>query len=336
MSDAPFLIAEAGVNHNGDIARALDMVDAAADAGADCVKFQAFAPEKLIARGTKAAAYQTRNTGEADQLEMIRSLALTLDEFARLAQRCRDRHIEFLATAFDVDMVEDLVRLGMQRIKVASGEMTNHPALERFAGLDLPVVLSTGMADDAEIDAAVDVLRARGAGDITLLQCTSIYPAPAALANLRAMVAMGARNALPYGYSDHTMGDHLAVAAVALGASVIEKHFTLDRSLPGPDHKASLLPRELAELVVRLKETAASLGVAEKRPGAEELQTAALVRRSWHAARDLPAGTVLTARDLVLKRPASGLGPEQRIIGRRLMTTVPADSPITAAALGGG
>jgi N,N'-diacetyllegionaminate synthase len=333
MTSPPFLIAEAGVNHNGDVTRALAMIDAAAAAGADCVKFQAFDPDKLIARGTKAAAYQTRNTGEGDQLEMIRSLALSIDDFAKLAEHCKACGIEFLATAFDVDLVEDLVRLGMQRIKVASGEITNHPALERFAGLDLPVVLSTGMTDDAEIDTAVDVLRSNGARSITLLQCTSIYPAPPALANLRAMVAMGARNALPYGYSDHTIGNHLSVAAVALGASVIEKHFTLDRSLPGPDHKASLEPGELAELVVRLKETAAALGVAEKRPGPEELQTAALVRRSWHAARELPAGAVLTARDIVLKRPAVGIGPEHRIVGRRLKKPVAADTPIMTAAL---
>lgn len=325
---APFLIAEAGVNHNGDLGRALEMVDAAADAGADCVKFQAFDPDKLIAKGTKAAAYQTRNTGEADQLEMIRDLSLSLDDFARIAERCARRQIEFLATAFDVDLVEDLVRLGMKRIKVASGELTNDPALQTFARLKLPILLSTGMANDAEIDTAVEVLRAAGANQITLLQCTSIYPAPVELANLRAMVAMGERNGVPFGYSDHTLGDHTAIAAVALGAIVIEKHFTLDRSLPGPDHKASLAPGELRLLAARLKETAAALGSPQKRPGAEEQQTAALVRRSWHAARDLPAGTLLDAGDVVLKRPADGLPPAFDIIGRLLTIPLAADMPI--------
>jgi sialic acid synthase SpsE len=336
MTRVPFVIAEAGVNHNGDLQRALAMVDAAAESGADCVKFQAFDPDKLIAKGTRSAAYQARNTGSADQLEMIRSLALSLDDFARLAERCRQRGIEFLATAFDVELVEDLVRLGMRRIKVASGELTNHPALERFAGLAMPVLLSTGMADDSEISAAVDVLRANGARDITLLQCTSIYPAPAALANLRAMVGMGARNAVPFGYSDHTLGEHTAVAAVAMGACTIEKHFTLDCALPGPDHKASMEPPALAGFIVRLRETAAALGTADKRPGAEERETAALVRRSWHAARDLPAGTQIVARDIVLKRPAAGLAPAVRIVGRRLRTAVAADTPITAAALDEG
>lgn len=331
MSLRVFIIAEAGVNHNGSLDRAIAMVDAAAAAGADCVKFQAFDPEKLIARGTRSAEYQTRNTGEGDQLELIRSLALARSDFERLAHRCRARDVEFLATAFDVDMIDFLAGLGMKRIKVASGEMTNNPALERFAAMGLPVVLSTGMADDGEIDAAVAVLRKAGASAITLLQCTSIYPAPVELTNLNAMVAMGTRNRVPYGYSDHTLGDHVTIAAVAMGATVIEKHFTLDRALPGPDHKASLVPAELSSLVHRIRDVEKALGNARKAPGAEERATAALVRRSWHAARSLRAGTALTHDDVALKRPASGLPPSFRIEGRRLTRDLAPDQPIMAA-----
>jgi len=324
-----FIIAEAGVNHNGDLGRAIEMVDAAAAAGADCVKFQAFDPEKLIAKGTRAADYQARNTGEGDQLELIRSLALSRSDFERLAHRCRARRIEFLATAFDVEMIDDLIGFGMRRIKVASGELTNHPALKRFARIGLPLILSTGMADDSEIDTAVAVAREAGAADLTLLQCTSIYPAPVELSNLNAMVAMGRRNGAPYGYSDHTLGDHVAIAAAALGAAVIEKHFTLDRALPGPDHKASLEPAALALLVRRVHDTSRALGRAEKAPGPEELATAALVRRSWHAARTLKAGHILAVGDIVLKRPANGLAPSHKLVGRRLTRDLAADQPVT-------
>jgi len=331
MSSTVFIIAEAGVNHNGDLARAIAMVDAAAAAGAGCVKFQAFDPDKLIARGTRSAAYQARNTGEGDQLELVRSLALSREDFTRLAHRCRARDIEFLATAFDVDMIEFLVGLGMRRIKIASGELTNAPALDRFARLGLPVLLSTGMAEDDEIDEAVARMRRAGASDITLLQCTSIYPAPVELANLYAMVAMGRRNGVRYGYSDHTMGDHTAMAAVALGATVIEKHFTLDRRLPGPDHKASLEPSELAQMVRHVRDVEVALGSPRKAPGPEERATAALVRRSWHAARSLRAGTVIDHGDVSLKRPAVGLPPSFQLLGKRLTRDVALDQPISAA-----
>ncbi len=329
----PFVIAEAGVNHNGDLGRALEMVDAAAAAGADCVKFQAFEADKLIAAGTGVAAYQARNTGASDQRDMIRALELSAADFARLADRCRDRGVEFLCTAFDEDMVERLVAMGMRRIKVASGELTNHPALRRFARLGLPVIVSTGMARDDEVDAAIAVLREAGAVDITVLQCTSVYPAPVEAANLIAMVAMGRRNGVPNGYSDHTLGDHAAIAATALGATVIEKHFTLDRNLHGPDHKASLEPNELAAMIRRCRETVAALGEPVKTPTPEELATAALVRRSWHAARDLAAGETLAPADIVLKRPATGIAATRSIAGARLARPVAADRPITEADL---
>lgn len=326
--DRPLVVAEAGVNHNGDLARAREMVAAAATAGADIVKFQAFAAAGLVARGTRTASYQAANTGSETQAGLLEGLELSREDFATLARDCRRRGIGFLVTAFDVDMIEALVAMGMDHIKVASGEITNAPALERFARLGLPVLLSTGMATMDEVEAAVATLRGGGTTDITLLHCTSLYPASPGTLNLRAMIAMADRFGLPVGYSDHSLGDHAAVAAVALGARVIEKHFTLDRSLPGPDHRASLEPDELSAMIRKLGETAAMLGDGEKKPAPGEAETAALVRRSWHAARDLAAGTVLAAEDLVLKRPADGLAPGACPAGRRLAVALQADEPV--------
>lgn len=328
LCKAPFIIAEAGINHNGRLDLALQMVDVAAQAGADCVKFQAFDANNLTAVGTKTAKYQARNTGQVDQREMLKSLEFRLADFERIAERCATNGIEFLCTAFDLGMVERLIEIGMRRIKIASGELTNTPALRRFGELGLPVILSTGMATDSEVDEAILVLKRAGAKDITVLQCTSIYPAPISEANLRAMVEMGVRNDVAFGYSDHTIDDHVSIAAVALGACIIEKHFTLDTNLPGPDHLASIEPHSLARMVRRLQETSLALGDGAKNPSSEELETAKLVRRSWHASRDLQAGSVLTNADLVLKRPADGLPPAHAPLGRRLRVFRAADEAI--------
>lgn len=327
---APLVIAEAGVNHNGDLERAREMVAAAARAGADVVKFQAFTASSLAARGARAAAYQTANAGAEDQTGLLAGLELGRDDLALLAEECRRQEIGFLVTAFDPGMAELLVDMGMDRIKIASGELTNVPALEHFGGLGLPILLSTGMATMEEVASAVRTLKARGAADITLLHCTSLYPAPPESLNLRAMGAMADRFGLPVGYSDHSLGDHAAIAAVALGAQVIEKHFTLDRRLPGPDHTTSLEPDEFAAMVRRLRELSAMLGDGEKKPAAGERETAALVRRSWHAVRDLPAGTVLAAHDLALKRPTDGLPPDACPAGRKLAVALRADEPVRA------
>jgi N-acetylneuraminate synthase/N,N'-diacetyllegionaminate synthase len=326
----PFVIAEAGVNHNGDLGRAREMIAVAAQAGADVVKFQAFDPEGLVAAGTGTAAYQRANTGLGDQQAMLKSLALPLAGFEALAGECVGHGIEFLCTAFDVDAVERLLGYGMRRIKVASGELTNTPALHRFARLGAPIVLSTGMATLAEVGQAVAILRDNGGEDITLLHCTSLYPAPEDTVNLRAIVTLHEAFGLPVGYSDHTLGDHVAVAATALGATVIEKHFTLDRKLPGPDHAASLEPAELAAMIRKVRATARALGDGVKRPAAGEEATARLVRRSWHAARDLAAGIRLGESDLVLKRPANGLAPHLSPVGRKTAVAIAADQPITA------
>jgi N-acetylneuraminate synthase/N,N'-diacetyllegionaminate synthase len=331
MTGSPLVIAEAGVNHNGDLGRARAMVAAAAAAGADVVKFQAFDPVGLVATGTETAAYQRANTGLTDQQAMLTALALTSAEFEALAAECAAHDIEFLCTAFDVDAIEGLLGHGMRRIKVASGEMTNTPALRRFARLGAPIVLSTGMATLDEVGEAVATLRDGGAVDITLLHCTSLYPAPEETINLRAIVTLGEAFGLPVGYSDHSLGDHIAVAATALGATIIEKHFTLDRNLPGPDHAASLEPRELGAMIRKVRATARALGDGVKRPAAAERDVARLVRRSWHAARDLPEGHVVGEDDVVLKRPATGAAPSTSLVGRRLRRGVRRDEPLRPA-----
>lgn len=326
----PLIIAEAGVNHNGDVSRAMDMVAAARQAGADYVKFQAFRAHEISAPGASTAPYQQRNSGMDDQLSLLRGLELSLDDLGVLAKACRSAGIRFLCTPFDRAMTPALIDMGMDRIKIPSGELTNTPALKYFGGLGLPVLLSTGMATLDEVSRAAATLRDAGAEDITLLHCTSLYPAPYDSINLRAMITMGGHLGLPVGYSDHSLGDHVAVAAVALGAVAIEKHFTLDRSLPGPDHQASLEPDELAALLRKCRETAVALGDGVKRPAAGEAETAALVRRSWHARRDMPAGTMLADSDVALQRPADGLPPDVCPFGRRLERAVAAGDALRA------
>lgn len=322
------IIAEAGVNHNGAFDRALALVDAAAEAGADIVKFQAFRSRDLVADGAPTAAYQKENTGHGGQRAMLERLELSLDQLAKLASHCRTRDIEFLCTAFDPAIIAALVEMGMRRIKVASGELNNLPALAHVAASGLPVLLSTGMATLEEVRQAVETLRRNGADDITLLHCTSLYPAPMESVNLRAMQTLRDSFKVPVGYSDHTLGDHVAVAAVALGASVIEKHLTLDRNLPGPDHAASLEPAEFAAMCARLRATALALGDGVKAPSAAELEVAEVARKSWHAVANLEAGAVLAVGDVCLKRPATGLSATQSPIGQRLKVARAADEPI--------
>ena len=328
MSGSPFIIAEAGVNHNGNVDHAIEMVDIAADSGADCIKFQAFEPESLVTSDAGAADYQNRNTGHNNQLTLLRDLALSRDQFAKVADRCHTRGIEFLATPFDIDLLDHLIKFGMKRLKVASGELTNYPALRCFAETGLAVILSTGMAVDNEVDGAVGILREAGASQITVLQCTSIYPAPIEQTNLRAMVAMGDRNQVPFGYSDHTLGDHMAIAATALGASVLEKHFTMSRELPGPDHQASLEPSELALMIERVRATATGLGSDRKQPSDEELKTAKLVRRSWHAQCDIPIGQVISEHNVRPMRPLAGISATESIIGMRAQRPIVAHAAI--------
>lgn len=334
-----FFIAEAGVNHNGDLARALEMVDVAATARADAIKFQTFTAATLAGPAAAKAAYQSRETGEGGQLEMLAALELSEDDHRRLFDHCAESGIEFMSTPFDEAAADFLVGLGMQRLKVPSGEIVNLDYLRHLAAFDLPIVLSTGMATMAEVEEAVATIRderaARGfaaplADRLTVLHCTSNYPAAPAEVNLRAMDTIASGTGMPVGYSDHTLGSTVTIAAVARGARVIEKHFTLDRTLPGPDHRASLEPDELGALIAAIRDTEIALGSSEKAPGEAELAVRAVARRSVCAARDLAANHPLAADDLVLVRPGTGIAPKHRakIVGRRLVRAVSAGDPL--------
>ena len=320
--DKVFIIAEAGVNHNGSLDMALRLVDAAADAGADAVKFQTFRAEKLVSPDAAKAEYQKAATGnEESQFEMIRKLELDLEAHERLSRRCRERGILFTSTPFDEDSIRLLAGMGMPFFKVPSGELTNPVHLRRIAAQGLPVYLSTGMADLGEIEAALAVLADAGlARDrVTLLHCTTEYPTPYDEVNLRAMDAM--RAAFPgvagVGYSDHTPGIEIPRAAAAMGATVIEKHFTLDRNLPGPDHRASLEPDELSAMVRGIRIISEAMGSGIKAPSPSERKNMAVARRSVMAARAIRKGERFTPENLVIKRPGTGLSPMlwDRLIG---------------------
>ncbi len=316
-----FVVAEAGVNHNGDPDLALGLVDAAAQAGADAVKFQTFSAERLASTGAAKAAYQLETTdADESQLEMLRRLELSADAHAALAARAQERGLLFLSAPFDAESADLLERLGVPAFKLASPEVTNHPLLRHVARKGKPLLLSTGMSDLAEVEAAVAAIRDEGNDRIVLLHCVSAYPATVEESNLRAMATMRDALGLPVGFSDHTTGIEAALAAVALGACVLEKHFTLDRLLPGPDHRASLEPDELARLIASIRAVEASLGDGEKRPTAAEEPNRLLVRRSLAAGRDLEAGTVLAPELLTALRPATGISPADLriVVGRRL------------------
>lgn len=316
-----FVIAEAGVNHNGDLDLAMRLVDAAADAGADAVKFQTFDPEKLVAAGASKAEYQRERTDrDESQLDMLRRLALPKKDFAKLAAHARARSIRFLSTAFDEDSADYLEGLGVSVFKVPSGEITNHGFIAHLARKGRPLLISTGMSDLAEVGAALQVARANGNPPVALFHCVTSYPAPPEDCNLAAMETMRRAFSVPVGWSDHTTGLAITVAAAAAGAELIEKHFTLDRSLPGPDHAASLEPAELRELVenIRLVERARGSGVKEPAPSERANMHAA--RRSLHAAHDLASGHALGERDLIALRPGSGVSPARlpALLGRVL------------------
>lgn len=314
-----FIIAEAGVNHNGDLRMAHELVDVAAKAGADAVKFQTFIAEKSITAAAIKADYQRITTGnEESQLEMARKLELSFDDFRELKLYCDERGIVFLSTPFDLESVDFLHSLGVPALKVSSGDLTNHPLLRRVASKGVPVILSTGMADLDEVEEATEVVRAEGNDRIVLLQCVTNYPADPADVNLRAMRTMAQAFNVPVGYSDHTLGIEVAIGAAALGACVIEKHFTLDRNLAGPDHRASLEPRELESLVHGIRKVEAALGAGVKTPAASEASNAAVARRSLVAACDIQAGTVITRESISCKRPGTGLPPKmlERIVGK--------------------
>lgn len=317
------IIAEAGVNHNGDLDLARELVRAASRAGADMVKFQTFTANRIAAASAPKAAYQEAATGTAEsQQEMIARLELSRADHEALVKECRAEGIAFFSTGFDEDSIDLLVELGVDRIKVPSGEITNLPLLRHMAGKGLPVLLSTGMATLAEIDDAIRVFEEGGVSreQVTVLHCNTEYPTPMRDVNLPAMASIRAAFGVEVGYSDHTQGIEVPIAAVALGAKVIEKHLTLDRELPGPDHRASLEPDAFAAMVAAIRNVElAAAGDGIKRPSPSEVGNRPIARRSIVAARPIAVGDEFTVDNLAAKRPGTGISPMRwdEVVGRR-------------------
>lgn len=303
------IIAEIGVNHNGNIDTAKKMIEVAKDCGADIVKFQTFNTDALTSKFAKMAEYQKKNIGEEkSQKDMLKSLALSYDDFRELADYCKKVGIMFLSTPFDIGSVHFLNSL--QDIwKIPSGEITNYPYLVEIAKTKKKIILSTGMCTMDEVEASLKVLKDNGTADITLLHCTTDYPAPLESVNLKAMLTLKEKFGCPVGYSDHTKGIEVSVAAVAMGAEVIEKHFTLDRNMPGPDHKASLEPDELKELVNAIRNVEKALGDGNKKPTESELQNRNVARKSIVALKPIKKGELLSEDNLTTKRPGNGISP---------------------------
>jgi len=325
-----FIIAEAGVNHNGDIRFAYKLVDAAKEAGADAVKFQTFKAENVVSKIAEKAEYQKETTNSKEsQYEMIKKLELSFEDFVKIKDYCDKKGVIFLSTPFDyesVDFLEGLVPL----YKVGSGEITNLPFLEYIAQKGKPIILSTGMSTLGEVEEAVKIItNVNPSLPLVLLHCVSNYPAKYEDINLKAMLTLKEAFKLPVGYSDHTLGIEIAIAAVALGAKVIEKHFTLDRGLPGPDHMASLEPDELKKMVKSIRNVEKALGIGIKKPAQSELEVIKAARRSLVAARDIRAGEVVKESDMLIKRPGTGILPKfkEMIIGMRLTKDVKKDNP---------
>ncbi|MDC1208360.1 N-acetylneuraminate synthase [Litorivicinus sp.] len=306
------IIAEAGVNHNGDLDLAKRLVEAAADAGADLVKFQTFSAERLATQNAPKAEYQMRTTDEGQsQFGMLRELELSAQMHEILIACCHSRNIGFFSTGFDIESLGYLASLGAERFKIPSGEVTNMPYLRYIGALGKPLILSTGMAMLGEIEAALDVLEKAGTPrrKITVLHCNTEYPTPMQDVNLRAMCGIRDAFAVAVGYSDHTLGIEVPIAAVALGATVIEKHLTLDRSLRGPDHEASLEPNEFAAMVRAIRNIEQAMGDGIKRPSQSEAKNRAIARKSLVAARSISAGELFTSDNVTVKRPGTGISP---------------------------
>lgn len=321
MINRTLIIAEAGVNHNGDLALAVELVDAAAKAGADLVKFQSFTASSLSTHAAPTAHYQSKNLPNMNsQLEMLRELELTPQMHEALIAHCRTRHIGFLSSGFDIQSVDYLARLGLDRFKVPSGEITNLPLLRHVGSFRRPVILSTGMSTLGEVEAAIHALNGAGTlnDQITVLHCNTEYPTPMTDVNLRAMLSIRNAFGVDVGYSDHTSGIEVSIAAVALGATVIEKHLTLDRHLPGPDHNASLEAVEFEAMVRAIRNIEQALGDGIKRPSYSEQKNISVVRKSLVASRAIKTGECFTAENVTAKRPGTGISPMRwdEIIGR--------------------
>lgn len=306
------IIAEAGVNHNGSLENGFRLIDAAVDAGVDYVKFQTFKSEALVSRGAKKAEYQIQNTANAtdSQLEMLKKLELSHEDHETLINYCKEKDIQFFSTAFDLESLQYLKDIGLQLVKIPSGEITNLPYLRKAASLFSEVILSTGMCTMEEVEAAVSVFKQRGVDNITILHCNTEYPTPMEDVNLMAMLAIQQKFQLPVGYSDHTLGIEVPIAAVALGATVIEKHFTLDKTMEGPDHAASLEPDELKNMVKAIRNVEQAIaGSGIKEPSPSEIKNINIARKSIVAKTDIRKGEVFTENNLTVKRPGNGVSP---------------------------
>jgi len=304
------VIAEAGVNHNGDIELAKQLVDEACTAGADYIKFQTFKAENLVTAKARKTEYQERQTGsDESQYSMLKRLELLYRDFVVLNDYCKAKGISFLSTPFDNESIEFLDKLGMQVWKIPSGEVTNYPYLVKIAETHKPIIMSTGMCTLDDVNSAIQVLNSHGCGPISLLHCTTEYPAPYSEVNLKAMETLRSRFNLPVGYSDHTQGIVIPIAAVAMGAVVLEKHFTLDKTMEGPDHKASLDPGELKAMIEAIRNVEVSLGDGAKTPTDSERRNMGIARKSIVAMKPIREGEQFTTENITTKRPGSGINP---------------------------
>lgn len=332
-----FIVAEAGVNHNGSLEMAKQLVDVAVKAGADAVKFQTFKAEKLVSPQAPKASYQLKTTDPNEsQLEMLKSLELTSDAFREVHSYCQKKGILFFSTPFDEESVDFLDELGVPVFKIASGEITNRPFLEYIAHKRKPIILSTGMSYLKEVENAVKVIHETGCNQLALLHCVSSYPADSDDANLRAIQTMASFFKVPIGFSDHTLGIETALAAVALGACVVEKHLTLEKTLSGPDHQASLEPQEYGTLVRSIRIVEKALGTGRKKPVQKEEEMRVVGRRSIVASRTIDQGATITWEMLTAKRPGNGLSPSRafRIIGKKARTQIVKGTSISSKQIG--
>ena len=327
-----FIIAEAGVNHNGRLEMARRLVDIAVQAGADAVKFQTFKAEEVVTKNADKAAYQKETTGtQESQYEMIKKLELSEEKHVKLKGYADEQNILFLSTPYDKPSVDFLSQLGVTAFKISSADITNHPLLSHVAAKKLPIILSTGMSTLGEIEEALEVIANSGNNQVILLHCNFNYPARVEDVNLRAMVTLKQAFGFPVGYSDHTLGIEVSLAAVALGAVVIEKHFTLDRNLPGPDHRASLEPAELKEMVTKIRNIEKALGSGIKQPCGPEIENRLISRRSLVAGTNIKEGTIITREMLKLKRPGTGIPPKyfNNVVGSKAIKSIRQDELIT-------
>ena len=326
-----FIIAEAGVNHNGKLDLAMELVEAAAQSGADAVKFQTFKAEKLVTGSAKMADYQVKNTGKStSQYEMLKKLELSYEFHRELKAYAEEKGLIFMSTPFDDESLEFLFELGIQTFKAGSGDLTNLPFLEKIAQKELPVIISTGMADLTESKEAVEAILATGNSDLIVLHCTTNYPCPLEEVNLSAMQTLATELDVMVGYSDHTVGILVPQLAVAAGARVIEKHFTLNKQMDGPDHQASLEPDELKEMVDRIRIVEQIMGTGEKVPNPSELKIKEAARKSIAAVQFIPEGAILSEVMFTIKRPGTGLPPKRlkELIGKKAMRDIAMDELI--------